>query len=396
MASNTFGTLFQITTFGESHGSAVGVTIDGCPAGVSLSEAAINTQLARRAPGKTPYTSPRGEKDYGRILSGVFNGTTTGAPITILIENGDADSSKYEALQHILRPGHANATYLAKYGEFDYRGGGRASARETAARVAAGAVAQALLAHTGIHIFACLSQVGTHTAGIPADIMAASGTSFEHAIQRMQEHLAISELFAPSPEAENAFATAIEDSKERKDSLGGRVSFFILNAPVGLGDPVYHKLSARLAYALMSIPATKGFEIGQGFASASTQGSLFNDGFTLPVEGSAEPSPNHTSATTAQNIPTAVRLKTNRAGGVLGGISTGDCIYGNLAFKPTSSIAIPQKTLSMAGEEATFLLPEGSRHDPCVAVRGVPVVEAMCWLVLADAWLMNRSAKVDF
>lgn len=387
---NSFGTHFRYTTFGESHGPTIGVVIDGCPAGIVLTEDAINERLARRAPGQTPYTSPRQEKDRCRLISGVFNNTTTGAPVAILIENKDAESDKYTAISELCRPGHANATYLAKYGIFDYRGGGRASARETAARVAAGAVAEALLAETGLSLFACLTQIGPHKApGFETMLFNDQGDLSEPFLEEVQNHLPQSPLFAPSAEADALFGEAIDTIKEERDSFGGLVRFFVRNVPQGLGDPVYDKLSARLAFALMSIPATKGFEIGKGFASSSCKGSVFNDTFIQ----------HKTSASCAEGDITtppacgAIRLGSNNAGGVLGGISTGNTLYGSVAFKPTSSIELPQTSLTLDGEEAVFQLPEGSRHDPCLAIRGVPVVEAMCWVVLADAWLANRLAR---
>lgn len=314
MASNAFGTLFRITTWGESHGPAVGVIIDGCPAGLPLEENVIAEALERRAPGRHPHTSPRKEPDRPEILSGIFEGKTTGAPIKILIWNKDADPSKYEPIKDIIRPGHANAAYLEKYGVFDYRGGGRASARETACRVAAGAVAQTLLNHYGVKVTASLDR----------------------------------------QEAE------IQSAKEDGDSVGGIVAFRIEGVPAGLGDPIYEKIEAKLAHAMLSIPASKGFEIGAGFAAATMRGSDHN----------------------------ALQE------GILGGITTGNPITGRVAFKPTSSIAKPQESTTLEGKPVTFTLPEGSRHDPCLAVRAVPVVEAMAALVLADALLKQRCAKL--
>ena len=293
--------------------------------------------MEKRAPGKSAYVSPRKEPDRAQIYSGTFEGKTTGAPISIIIENRDVDSSKYAPIKDLLRPGHANYTYLEKYGIFDDRGSGRASARETACRVAAGAVAQKLLNHFGVELFTFLQSAG----GV---------------------------------EGEKEMMAAIEKAKEEGDSLGGVVAFIADHVPVGLGDPVYEKLHANLSKALMSLPAAKGFEIGEGFKAASMQGSLHNDLFTLQ-EGK-------------------VKTETNHAGGMLGGISSGMPICGRVAFKPAPSIMKPQKTINKNKEETTLTLPEGSRHDPCVAIRAVPVVEAMCALVIADALLMNRSAKL--
>lgn len=367
MASNSFGNIFRITTWGESHGKAIGVVIDGCPAGLHLSESDINEALARRAPGKSPYTSPRAEPDSAQLLSGVFDGITTGAPISILIPNKDADSSKYDPIKELLRPGHANYTYLEKYGLFDYRGGGRASARETACRVAAGAVANKLLAHAGINLAAYVVQIGSATAAIDSchpsmDLEALRKATYD------------SPVFCPDSAAAAAMAAVLDDAMNQGDSVGGIVEFVATSLPTGLGDPIYEKLEARLAFAMMSLPATKGFEVGSGFAAAMQRGSEHNDLF---VQG-------------ASGIETA----TNSAGGILAGISTGMPVVGRVAFKAPSSIMKAQNTLTTAGSPAVFQLPKGSRHDPCVALRAVPVVEAMAALVLADALLLQRSARL--
>ncbi len=361
MASNTFGTLFKITTWGESHGKAIGVVIDGCPAGLALTEEEINAALAMRSPGRSPYTSPRKEPDRAEILSGLFEGKTTGAPICLLILNRDIDSSSYEGVKDLLKPGHANYTYREKYGIFDYRGGGRASARETACRVAAGAVAYKLLTAQGIQLTAYIKEIGA----IRADFE-------EECIEAMRERARKSPLFCPDAKAAVSMMTLIEEVKQEGDSLGGVVEFMATSLPVGLGDPVYEKLEAKLAFAMMSLPAAKGFEIGSGFRSASMRGSTHNDCFSC--------------------VEDLVQTETNHAGGILGGISTGMPLIGKVAFKPTSSIRLPQKTLTTRNKPALFELPSGSRHDPCVAIRAVPVVEAMLALVLADALLMNRCA----
>jgi chorismate synthase len=363
MASNSFGSLFRITTWGESHGKAIGVVIDGCPAGIEISDDEINAALDLRAPGKNPYTTPRGEKDRGEILSGVFEGKTTGAPISIVIPNKDADSSKYEPIKNLLRPGHANYTYLEKYGIFDYRGGGRSSARETACRVAAGAIAKKFLAHHGIKITAYIKQIGTIEANIEND-------NFE----KLHAATYQSPVFCPDVKATTAMTELIEQAKSAGDSLGGIIEFMALSVPTGLGDPVYEKLEAKLGYAMMSIPATKGFEMGSGFQSVSMPGSEHNDPFIMDSG--------------------KIKTDTNYAGGTLGGISTGMPIIGRVVFKPTSSIMKTQKTVTTDGEQSNFNLPEGSRHDPCVAIRAVPIVEAMVALVLADTILLNRCAKL--
>lgn len=367
MASNSFGTLFKITTWGESHGKAIGVVIDGCPAGLKITEEEINAELAWRAPGKNAYTTPRTEADQAAIYSGVFEGKTTGTPISIIIFNQDADSSKYEAVKNQLRPGHANFTYLEKYGVFDYRGGGRASARETACRVAAGAVAKKLLNHFSIRITAFLVSVADVEATIfPSDISELKAVTFA------------SPVFCPDAQAGEAMMQKIEEAKIAGDSLGGLVGFLAEGLPAGLGNPIYEKLEANLAKAMMSLPASKGFEIGQGFQASRMTGSSHNDLFT----------------NSSKKADGTIETATNHAGGTLGGISTGMPLYGRVAFKPTSSIKASQSSLTLQGEPTIFQLPEGSRHDPCVAIRAVPLVEAMVALVLADALLLNRSAKI--
>lgn len=363
MASNSFGTIFKITTWGESHGKAIGVIIDGCPAGLHITEEEINLALNLRAPGQSPYTSPRAEPDRAQILSGTLNDFTTGAPISLLIQNQDVDSNKYEPIKDLLRPGHANFPYLKKYGLFDYRGGGRSSARETACRVAAGAIAKKLLGHYGIQIIAYLKKIGALEANVT-----------EYPFETLASLTLQSPIFCPDVKMTSAMTTLIEETKAEGDSLGGLVEFVAHSLPVGLGDPIYEKLEAKLAYAMMSLPATKGFEIGSGFSSTEMLGSAHNDRFT--------------------NSAGEIKTITNSAGGTLGGISTGMPLVGRVAFKPTSSIMKPQETVTTTGEKATFQLPQGSRHDPCVAIRAVPIVEAMTALVLVDALLLNRCVKL--
>lgn len=357
MASNSFGDIFRITTFGESHGSCIGVVIDGCPPNLYLSEEKIERELSLRAPGKSPFTSPRKEPDKARILSGVFEGKTTGAPIAILIENKDANPSSYQKLKEVFRPGHANFTYLEKYGHFDYRGGGRASARETAARVAAGAVAKILLECLDLTFCTFVRQIG----GISIENLSLTPSLRKKILQ--------SPLFCPDPKAEKKMMQALMKTKEEGDSLGGIVEGVVFGLPPGLGDPQYGKLEALLASAMMSIPASKGFSIGSGFEAAKMKGSEHNDPFTK--------SPG----------------KTNHAGGILGGISTGDPLIFRVAFKPTSSIQKPQETLTLDGQKQILTLPEGSRHDPCIAIRASIVVEAMCALVLADVFCKQIALK---
>lgn len=361
MGSNTFGNLLRVTTWGESHGPAIGLVIDGCPPGITLDAHDINLELAKRAPGKNRYTTPRCEKDEVEILSGLFEGNTTGAPIAMMIRNKDADSSKYEQIQHLLRPGHANFTYLQKYGIFDFRGGGRASARETACRVAAGAVAKIILRRRNIEVLAFLEQV--HSIRTDIDFLKID-----------KEQVYDSPLFCPDPTAEKKMGEFIDTCRTAGNSVGGVVRFVAKGVPAGLGDPVYEKFEANLAKAMLSIPAAKGFEIGSGFSSVLMLGSDSNDLFVIDASG--------------------VKTETNHAGGVLGGITTGMPVYGRVPFKAASSIKAPQKTIDIKGNESVFQLPEGSRHDPCVAIRAVPVVEAMLALTLADSLLMNSACSL--
>jgi len=363
MASNSFGTFFKIITWGESHGKAIGVVIDGCPAGLEINESEINEALALRAPGRNPYTSPRAEPDRAEILSGVFEGKTTGTPICMMIPNKDAQTDAYEPIKEILRPGHANFTYLEKYGVFDYRGGGRASARETACRVAAGAIAKKFLRLYGIDLVAFIKQIGQ---------VKASEENTNIATLRELTHA--SPIFCPDATAEKEMMELINQAKDHGDSLGGIVEFIATSVPAGIGDPVYEKLEANLSKAMMGLPASKGFELGTGFAAAMMQGSTHNDRFIVE-----------------ENV---LMTSTNHAGGTLGGISTGMPLIGRVAFKPTSSIKHAQESVTTSGTVTTFQLPTGSRHDPCVAIRAVPVVEAMTALVLADAILLNRCARL--
>lgn len=365
MPSNSFGQLFRITTFGESHGPAMGVVIDGCPAGIRITKEEIDAQLALRRPGKSPYTSPRKEEDRVEILSGIFDGQTTGTPIALLIRNQDADPSQYTAIKDLYRPGHANFTYLEKYGIFDYRGGGRASVRETTGRVAAGAIAKKLLSHFEIDCVAYVAEIGGVAIAEP-DLSD---------LNQLRENTYGSPIFCPDATAALQIMQKIEATKTEQDSLGGIIGC-AAHLPSGLGDPIYCKLEALLAHAMLSLPASKGFEIGSGFAAARMRGSEHNDAFTTDQEG---------------NVHTA----TNFSGGTLGGISTGSPLYFRVPFKPTSSIKKPQDTINLRGEKALFQLPESGRHDPCVAIRAVPIVEAMTALVLADALLMNRSSRLE-
>lgn len=358
MGSNSFGSLFKITTFGESHGESIGVVIDGCPSGLEICEKEIQQALERRKPGRM-LTSPRKESDEAHILSGVFEGKTTGAPIGIVIPNRDRDSSKYEPIKKLLRPGHANFTYLEKYGVFDYRGGGRASARETACRVAAGAVAQKFLLYHQIEVIAYIKEMGGIEASLP------------DSLAELKEMSYTSPLFCPDPKASEKMIEQLQTAQKEGDSIGAIIEMITSPLPRGLGEPIYEKLEAKLAHAMLSIPACKAFEMGDGFALCRKKGSESNDCFQQ-----------------------GATLITNHSGGVLGGISSGMPLKLRVGFKPTSSIAKPQQTVDLQGEEKELRLPEGSRHDPCVGIRAVPVVIAMGALVLADLLLMNRASRL--
>jgi chorismate synthase len=348
MGSNSFGNHFTVTTWGESHGKEIGLVIDGCPPLVPITEEEINLALAKRAPGKTPWTSPRLEPDQAYILSGLLEGKTTGQPIAISIPNRDAKPGSYQGLENILRPGHANATYLKKYGIFDHKGGGRASARETVARVAAGAVAEKVL--QGVKVTAYLKAIGE----IEAETIDL-------------DHLQKSPLFFPDPKREVEAIRLLEAIRQEGDSIGGIVEVVAQGVPAGLGDPVYDKMEAKLASYMLSIPASKGFEIGAGFSASKMRGSEHNDLFV------------------SKDL-----TATNHAGGTLGGIATGMPIIARVAFKPTSSIQKEQKTVTCDGEPTLFSLPAGSRHDPSVAIRAVPVVKAMMLLAICDYWIKER------
>lgn len=364
MASNSFGTLLRITTWGESHGKAIGVVIDGCPAGLPLSNEEINLELKKRAPGANPYVSPRKEPDCAEIYSGLFEGKTTGSPISIIIFNQDHNSKAYESNKHLLRPGHANFTYLQKYGTFDYRGGGRASARETACRVAAGMVAKKILKEINVEIVAYVCEIG--------EISMSPYTP--SSLAKLREAVDSSPLFCPDLAISTKMSALIDQVKTDKDSLGGVIECVTSSLPIGLGDPIYEKLEANLAKAMLSIPASKGFEFGSGFKAAQMKGSDHNDLFTLKNS--------------------QIVTQTNHAGGTLAGITNGSYLITRTIFKPTSSIARIQQTVDLDGNKEEFIPSEKSRHDPCVAIRAAPVVEAMTALVLADAYLMNRSARL--
>jgi chorismate synthase len=365
MPFNEFGTLFKITTWGESHGPFVGVVIDGCPAGLEISEDDINVALAKRAPGKSLFTSPRKEPDQAQIVSGMLDGKTTGAPLSILLPNLFQDSSPYKAIETLVRPGHANSTYIKKYGTFDSRGGGRASARETACRVAAGAVAKKLLEAQGIEVCSYIDSIGEVKSKLDP---------YNLSMGALIENVQKSPINCLDIEAEQEMIRELQRVIEEGDSLGGCVRTFA-QVPCGLGEPIYMKIEALLARACLSIPASKGFEIGAGFEAAKMQGSQHND---EPI-----------------SFGKTLDTKSNRSGGVLGGITSGMPLDFRVAFKPTSSIKKEQKTIDLNGNAQSFQIPKEGKHDPCVAIRAVPVVEAMTHLVLADLVLLNCTSRIS-
>ncbi len=353
MAGNSIGQFFRVTTFGESHGPALGCIIDGIPPGLPLSEADLQQDLDRRKPGTSRYTTQRQEQDRVRILSGVFNGITTGTSIGLLIENTDQRSHDYNNIKDVFRPGHADYTYQQKYGVRDYRGGGRSSARETAMRVAAGAIAKKYLnQHFGVVIRGCLSQMGDVVCQVDD-----------------WQYVEQNPFFCPDASKLTELDNLMRDLKKSGDSVGAKVTVIAEGVPVGWGEPVFDRLDADLAHALMSINAVKGVEIGDGFTCITKRGSEYRDEIT----------------------PDA--FLSNHAGGVLGGISSGQTIIAHLALKPTSSITIPGRTISVEGKE-THVITKG-RHDPCVGIRAVPIAEAMMAIVLLDHALRHRAQCSD-
>ncbi|MFM5171880.1 chorismate synthase [Aeromonas veronii] len=349
MAGNSFGQLFRVTTFGESHGLALGAVVDGCPPGLEISEADLQGDLDRRKPGTSRYTTPRREPDEVKILSGVFEGKTTGTSIGLLIENTDQRSKDYSDIKDLFRPGHADYTYHQKYGQRDYRGGGRSSARETAMRVAAGAIAKKYLKQVhGIEITGFLSQLG------PIKAEAFDAAQIEQ-----------NPFFFPDAGKLEELDQYMRDLKKEGNSIGAKVQVIARNVPVGLGEPVFDRLDADIAHAMMGINAVKGVEIGDGFAVVEQKGSEHRDEMT------------------------PAGFASNHAGGILGGISSGQDIVVIMALKPTSSITVPGKTINTEGE-AIEMITKG-RHDPCVGIRAVPIAEAMLALVLMDHLLRHRA-----
>lgn len=360
MAGNSFGEIFRITTFGESHGAAIGVVIDGCPAGLEIDMDFIQQELDRRKPGQSAITTQRKESDTFHILSGVFEGKTLGSPLAITIQNEDQQPEDYTHLKDSYRPSHADYTYDMKYGHRDYRGGGRASARETAARVIAGAIAKQLLKKVGIEITAYVSGVGT--IQLQKDYTQLDLSQIETNMVR-----------CPDEETAKQMIELIQETKAKGDTLGGIITCVVKNTPAGLGEPVFDKLHADLAKAMLSINAVHGFEYGSGFAGTMQYGSQHNDAFT-------------------KNETDEVVTATNQSGGIQGGISNGMNIYFRIAFKPVATLMQTQTTLDTDGN--TTELKGKGRHDPCVVPRAVPIVEAMTALVLADHYLRAKTSSV--
>lgn len=358
--SSIYGKLFQISTFGESHGAAVGVIIQGCPTDIDFDLAFIQSELDRRKPGQSRITTQRKEADSIEVLSGIFEGKTTGTPIALLVWNGDQRSKDYTHIADQFRPSHADYTYFAKYGLRDYRGGGRSSARETVARVAAGALAKLVLKKVGVSIQAYVSQVGTLRLETPVE----------------QLDLSLTETNAvrcPDPVLAEKMFTYIDEIRKEGDSVGGVISAYITGCPVGLGEPVFDKLHAELGKAMLSINAVKGFEYGSGFAGVEWRGSAHNDAIVKDASGQ-------------------IRTLTNHSGGIQGGISNGEPIYFRVGFKPVATIMQDQVSVNEAGEEIT--VSGKGRHDPCVVPRAVPIVEAMAAIVILDFYLRNQVIKM--
>lgn len=359
MSGSSFGTLFKISTFGESHGSGIGVVIDGCPAGLTISQNDIQQELDRRKPGQSAIVTQRKESDTVKILSGIWNNQTLGTPIGLIIMNEDHISTDYDQIKETFRPSHGDYTWQTKFGLRDYRGGGRSSARETAARVAAGAVAAKLLAHYDIEILSYVQQVSN--IAVPESFRAFKKEDIEKNIIR-----------CPDPETAEKMISFIEKIRDQGDTIGGIVKTVIKNCPVGLGEPVFDKLHADLGKAMLSINACKGFEIGSGFQSIQLMGSQHNDEFFQ--EGDQ------------------VKTKTNHSGGIQGGISNGMDIIFSSVFKPVATIMQTQTTIDLEGQSVE--LKSKGRHDPCVLPRAVPIVDAMAALVIADHLLRTRSNKL--
>lgn len=363
MAGSIFGTLFRVSTFGESHGAAIGCIVDGCPSGLDFDLDFIQRELDRRRPGQSAIVTQRKESDTVQVLSGVFEGKTTGTPIAMLIPNEDQRSKDYNHIVAAYRPSHADYTWQVKYGIRDHRGGGRSSARETAARVAAGALAKLLLAKQGVRIQAYVSQVGDIALDKPYQLLDLAQTENN-------------DVRCPDAAIAEAMIARIRDIRKAGDTIGGIVSAVVQGCPVGWGEPVFDKLHADLGKAMLSINAAKGFEYGSGFAGVAMTGSEHNDAF-VPAQKPTEDLANH------------LQTETNHSGGIQGGISNGMDIYFRVAFKPVATIMQAQHSADVHGAPATVT--GKGRHDPCVVPRAVPIVEAMTALVLADHWLRQRA-----
>ncbi len=359
MKGNTFGKAFKISTFGESHGKAIGVVIDGCPAGLEIDTQFIQDELNRRKPGQSKITTSRNESDEIEILSGISNNTSLGTPIAMIVRNKDAKAKDYDHIKDAYRPSHADYTYDQKYGIKDHRGGGRSSARETIARVASGAIAKLLLQHYGIKLFAYTSQVYDVSLNTPPELVDSSAV--EDNVVR-----------CPDKETASQMIQAIEQAKKEGNTLGGKITCIITNCPAGIGEPVFDKLQADLAKAMLSINAVKGFEYGSGFNTIELTGKEHNDEF--------------------ESKDGQVKTKTNHSGGIQGGISNGMPIYFNVAFKAVSTLMQDQTTINKDGK--TVVIEGKGRHDPCVVPRAVPIVEAMAALVIADHLLRQKTTKL--
>ena len=357
MTGNTFGKLFCLTTYGESHGAAIGGVIEGCPAGLNLNLAQIQSELHRRMPGQSSISTQRKEKDEVEFLSGIFENITLGTPIGFIIRNKDAKAKDYDHLKHAYRPSHADNTYDVKYGQRDHRGGGRSSARETACRVVGGAIARQLLEKAGVEVTAYVSRIGA--VELTQSYQSLNFKQIEENMVRCPDLMIAKKMIAH-----------IEDVRSQGDSVGGIVTCVIKNTPKGLGEPVFDKLHADLAKAMLSINAVKGFEYGSGFKAASMTGSTHNDTFNSDLS-----------------------TRTNHSGGIQGGISNGEDIYFNVAFKPVATIMKDQDSVNNRGE--SIVLKGKGRHDPCVVPRAVPIVEAMALLTMVDHLLRNRTCKVN-
>lgn len=360
MAGNSFGQLFRITTFGESHGGAVGVVLDGCPPGIEITEEEIQKELDRRKPGQSAITTTRKEQDKIKIMSGYFEGKTTGTPILMVAINAEFESDDYLNLKDLYRPGHGDYTYHAKYGIRDWRGSGRASARETLARVAAGAIAKKYLKQKlGIEFISYVEQVADIKANVDFNTVT---------VEQVESNI----VRCPDAVAAKKMIKLVEEVRDEGDSVGGIIRGVIKGVPAGLGEPVFDKLSADLGKAMLSINAAKGFDIGEGFSGTKMRGSEHNDPFYMDNG--------------------KIRTRTNHAGGVLGGISNGETIYFRVDFKPVSTIKKPQRTVSIDKKEVD--LKASGRHDPCVLPRAVPIVDAMAALVIMDHYLRHKAQNL--